>query len=386
MFQGRAVIFLGGQHCIAGDQGRCETILKIAYLTFERPNSLSGVWKKIQFQTNAWREAGHSVENFVIASRRPEVSAEAQFIGSGKFRKPYLNALVSTCCLRRSLISFQPDIIYSRQILWWPGVVWALSGAPLVFEINSLADQEYRLLSRYKYCLYLITVKRLMGTARGLISVTSEIDRQLPATGAKRAVIGNGYDLRGLIPRIPPGNARPQLVFVASKEQSWQGVDKVVRLARLIPEYNFHIVLPGFQSNGPGNLFCHGGLSGEALKVLYQDMDVAIGTLALHRKDMQEASPLKTREYLAYGIPVLAGYRDADLAGADYFLDIGNFEENVEASREEVLRFVSRWIGRSIPRDDVEKRIDCRLIENRRLSFFEGILGREDQTHTACNQ
>lgn len=41
-----------------------------------------------------------------------------------------------------------------------------------------------------------------------------------------------------------------------------------------------------------------------------RNCQVCIGTLALHRKNMTEASPLKTREYLAHGFPVIIGYKD----------------------------------------------------------------------------
>ena len=40
---------------------------------------------------------------------------------------------------------------------------------------------------------------------------------------------------------------------------------------------------------------------------------IGVGTLALQRKGIFEASPLKVREYLSYGLPVLYNYFDSDL-------------------------------------------------------------------------
>src|SRR5690606_28226927 len=104
-----------------------------------------------------------------------------------------------------------------------------------------------------------------------------------------RETIGNGYDVARTEPRQPPANERPQLLFVGSPNQPWHGVDKLVLLAELMPECDFHIVVPNYRRDGPGNVVYHGGLFGEPLVNLYKKIDVAFGTLALHRKRMREA-------------------------------------------------------------------------------------------------
>jgi len=38
--------------------------------------------------------------------------------------------------------------------------------------------------------------------------------------------------------------------------------------------------------------------------------DVGVGALALERKNMREAQPIKTRHYLGSGLPVIIGYQD----------------------------------------------------------------------------
>ena len=65
--------------------------------------------------------------------------------------------------------------------------------------------------------------------------------------------------------------------------------------------------------------------------------DVALGTLALHRKGMSEAAPLKVREYLLRGIPVVIGYDDPDLADRPWFvLQLPNTESNVRDAVAEI--------------------------------------------------
>lgn len=51
---------------------------------------------------------------------------------------------------------------------------------------------------------------------------------------------------------------------------------------------------------------------GEELDKLFDLSDLCVSTLAAHRIDLYELSPLKTREYCARGMPFLLGYKDPD--------------------------------------------------------------------------
>jgi hypothetical protein len=52
-------------------------------------------------------------------------------------------------------------------------------------------------------------------------------------------------------------------------------------------------------------------LEGEALNALFDEADVAIGSLALFRIGLESASPLKHREYCARGLPFVLAVKDA---------------------------------------------------------------------------
>ena len=105
---------------------------------------------------------------------------------------------------------------------------------------------------------------------------------------------------------------------------------------------------------------------------LYKKMDIAIGTLALHRKKMEEASPLKVREYVAYGLPVIIGYIDIDLNNEEFILNIGNYEENVVESIDAIVKFIESWKNKVIDLDI--SRIDMNKKEKQRLKFFSGFV------------
>ena len=86
---------------------------------------------------------------------------------------------------------------------------------------------------------------------------------------------------------------------------------------------------------------------------------------------MDEACPLKVRRYLAYGLPVILGYRDTDLDATDawWLLGLPNTEANVATSLPRIESFVNSVRGRRIPRDEVEPLISAAAKEAARLAF-----------------
>jgi len=89
---------------------------------------------------------------------------------------------------------------------------------------------------------------------------------------------------------------------------------------------------------------------------------------------MSEASPLKSREYLAYGIPVIGAYCDSDVDGCDFFLRLANTEQGVADAVESVRDFIYRWKGKEIDMEVVRAKIDMSVKEKQRLDFFARVL------------
>src|SRR5690606_35583904 len=100
----------------------------------------------------------------------------------------------------------------------------------------------------------------------------------------------------------------------------------------------------------------------------------SIGSLAMHRNSMLEACPLKVREYCAFGLPVILGYRDTDLEGQDFVLNIGNYESNVEDNIEEIRQFVIKWHNKVVNHTITEPILSYKYKEEKRLRFFESII------------
>jgi len=123
---------------------------------------------------------------------------------------------------------------------------------------------------------------------------------------------------------------------------------------------------------------CHGFLDEEAYLPLVARAHAALGTLALHRKRMREACPLKLRRYLAYGLPSVIGHLDTDFADATrwFLLRLPNTETNVRDHQSQITAFVEAVKGRRVARNEVEDSISAAVKEARRIEFFERVLGR----------
>jgi glycosyltransferase involved in cell wall biosynthesis len=193
-------------------------------------------------------------------------------------------------------------------------------------------------------------------------------------------VVANGIEL-GDPPPHPESQERARAIFLGSPMQAWHGVDKLAALARAFPSLDVDLVgytpeqLAETVDDVPENLRVHGRLTRIEYEPLLAAADIGIGTLALHRKGMREAAPLKVREYLAAGLPVVIGYDDVDLEGVEpwWLLRLPNDEANVASAQGRIRAFVESVRGRRVPRAEVEPLISSRRKEETRLAFLTSI-------------
>ncbi len=76
--------------------------------------------------------------------------------------------------------------------------------------------------------------------------------------------------------------------------------------------------------------FC-GRIDGEALNHQYDDADIAIGSLAMYKKNVIKGAPIKTAEYCVRGIPFIYGYDDDGLTGNEEFvLQVSNDDQRLD--------------------------------------------------------
>lgn len=375
----------------AGRQRPESATMRIAYVTEWSPYAETGVLRKLIGQIHAWRDLGCNAQIFSVSPLQDAAPAlnfdqVGEIVGHfhqrhlDRFpcaRLGYVNKIATVPRLVAQLKRYRPDVIYYRQNgPWYPGVSRLLSVAPTVLEVNTDEKSENRLWGDVFGKFHEITKAWTQDRLAGLVVVTDEIAKSYRHTNKMIATIPNSM-WGEPYPLPPTANKTPTFVFVGSPMTvgiNWHGIDKLITLARALPESTFHIVGPSAREfscgNLPANMIVHGELRGAELIDVFSQSDVGLGTMALHRKDMDEACPLKVRDYLMHGLPVVIGYWETEtqLNTAEYVLQIGNTDGNVENSIDAIAQFADLWRGRRVTAD--LSFMTRGVIEWRRINFL----------------
>jgi glycosyltransferase involved in cell wall biosynthesis len=281
----------------------------------------------------------------------------------------------------KAIKAFQPHVIYLRSAMYVFPAHLFMDIAPVIAEINTNDLTQHEELGGI-YSLYnRFTRGILLRRVHGLVTVSHElaVSSAFAFWRKPTRVIANGCQL-DKFPQLPaPSNKIPHVVFIGNPGYLWHGVDKLADLACLCRDIHIDIIgydkLPGLKSL-PDNLTLHGYLSTHEYQEILAYADIAISSLALHRIGLEEASPLKSRECLALGLPLVMAYKDTDLEDAecDFLLKIPNKEDNIQTHAQSIRDFAYRMQGRRADRELLKKYIDTTQKEADRLVFFEKIL------------
>jgi hypothetical protein len=142
----------------------------------------------------------------------------------------------------------------------------------------------------------------------------------------------------------------------------------------------FYIIGP--TGKDTDNLKYLGILPNVAANEFIRTCDIGIGPLSLHLKGLTEASPLKTRQYLASGLPIIYGYRDTDIpANSSFALELLNCKDNLDF--EAIKKFIIAVVGdahvKGTARLFAESALAYRVKEKERILFFDKVLGASAQ-------
>jgi glycosyltransferase involved in cell wall biosynthesis len=347
---------------------------KIAYALVCYDAANSGVYKKILDQVTAWKSVGHSVQIFVITDESSKAlwqkmdQSVVTLIDSNFFVK-WLNRLR----ILRLASESHPSIIYLRDSfpVWLPK-----TQIPIIIEIQSLVGQELKLRSQSKYQIFSILKKGIYSRVSGAVFVTNELkiynEFQLESQVPK-ITIGNGIDLSRIERLSQCTQVKPALFFVGSPNQPWHGIQELVEFGELNSEIEIHIVGSDGVCNQP-NVFFHGILNADQYQAIASRCQAGVGSLKLTTNHMMEASPLKVREYLALGLPVILKYKDTDLSfGEDYILELPTDSRPLADFSREIHEFLQEWSEKRVPTERIQH-LDVKTKEKIRIGFFEEIL------------
>lgn len=355
--------------------------MKIAYL-FHLNEPSVGVYKKITAQIAIWKTDGHNVAAFQVTTGTTSMLTPTKqwhlFTYKSSIEK-FVSRIKAWDDAVKSILEWKPDVVYYRYDKYYPALHRLVNNIPVVVEVNTDDVKEYFLNSKIRGLYNLLTRSLIFRNVDGIVFVTNEL-ASLPyfrQYNRKFIVIGNGIDLENYKPLPQANNKFPRLVFMGSPGQPWHGIDKIVKLALKQPPWFFDLVGVTEKDLGfdiPKNITCHGYMNRIEYEKIMAGADVAIGTLALHRIKMNEATPLKVREYLAFGLPTIIGYNDPDfLDEPPFILQLPNCENNVEENMELIQNFVKKWMGNRVARSEILN-LDLREKERQRINFIKELI------------
>jgi glycosyltransferase involved in cell wall biosynthesis len=343
----------------------------IAYVISSYNAQHSGVYKKIMDQVEFWKSSGYVVSLFVVtdsssASFWKKIDENALILFDTHFFTKVRNRLK----IIKLALESKPSLIYLRDNF---PIRIPKSDIPVVIEIQSLVGQELRQRSLVKFYLFRFLKKFMYSKVAGAVYVTRElmeVNELCLNSNIPKISIGNSINLE----RIDPlghrdGNSRG-LFFVGSPSQPWHGVSELIDFAKDYPEIEVHIVGES-QAEMPENVFFYGKLTQSEYRDIAKKCIAGVGSLNLSVNRMIEASPLKVREYLALGLPVILKYRDPDFDSKSTFvLQLPADGRPLKDFGKEINAFLVKWESLRVPRGEISN-LDVANKEKIRLEFLE---------------
>ncbi|WP_283701244.1 glycosyltransferase [Clostridium perfringens] len=147
--------------------------------------------------------------------------------------------------------------------------------------------------------------------------------------------IDNGINVKRIKIKNNKSNKKNVTLIGVAALSFWHGYDRVINGIKRYYEnggtenVTFNIVGEGEDlENLKGlveslNLNSHvkflGVKTGKELDEEFDNSDIAVGSLGIHRLNLKEVSTLKLREYIARGIPFLYAYKDSGIKESLYF-------------------------------------------------------------------
>ena len=355
--------------------------MKIAYLANHDIHRNDGVTKKILGQTTEWKNKGHEVNIYCF------VSIKGNSILTEAKQYEFQGALRLRFTLHRNLLNdlniFNPDIVYFRYNTWSRTLHKILNKYKAITELNTYDLGEFFYLfkkhrtikSFLRYLGYNLLRSIVLSRVSGIIGVTKEIIKHPSNVQFNKPTIciPNGIDFNKYTTIKDVNNVFPRigLFFIGTPNQPWHGVDIIEKISRELPQFDFHIV--GIEGKSNNNLFWHGYLEKDEYLKILNKTHLCIGSLALHRINMQEACPLKVREYLAYGYPIIIGYNDTSFIGKELPGWINCMDTSAKVDIENIEKFINKNITTIVKHDEIDF-LSNKYLEKERLKFFNSLI------------
>ncbi|HAM51821.1 MAG TPA: hypothetical protein DCP92_14470 [Nitrospiraceae bacterium] len=369
--------------------------MRIAYIFHLVDGPESGVFKKIMDQSKQWIKYGEDVVFFILTREGLSKPFKDASNGIQTFVFEYsgiADRLSKVSHLYAKVIDSSVSIVYYRYDLYYPTFKQFAKKIPVIMEINSDDVSEFRFGNRVRHWFNYLTRRYVFSNIKGFVFESHQIamSPHFAHFGKPYLVMGNSINLERFLCPPAPKNANPVVVFIGSPNEPWHGTEKIVWLAQHLKNWRFDLIgpQPTDFKRIPINVLVHGFLNQREYEPLFAQADAAIGPLSLHLIGKHESSPLKVREYLAYGLPTILGCQDTDFPdGAPFLLQIGNRPDNAMRNISEIEKFVNSWRGKRVSRDLINF-LDVTIKERERIVFLDSFVNSNERgmTNKSLNQ
>jgi hypothetical protein len=294
-----------------------------------------GIINKMQYQWDALSVLTGSVDLVCSSKQGPVLNGELaeNYQITGRWFDSLNHYALFYEYLARLANAAKYDFLYIRYPLALPSFLWFLRRAknanPRAKIIVEIATFPYRRELRAPKRRILLALDDLgHGWLKDYVDTIVTFYGQPEIFGVPCLQLQNGVD----VTRIGPSNALPSCehftMISVSNLAERHGLDRVFcGLARYMNEPNSKPAILHVVGDGPARpgltalssqlgidhaVRFHGVKSGSELDALFDEADLALDSLAIHRVNLPQSSSLKAREYCARGIPFVLASHDPD--------------------------------------------------------------------------
>lgn len=326
---------------------------KGVYIIYQKITDKTGVHKKIQGQIDAFKNAGFDMKILHM---------EALHIQGWKFlyRLPFTNVLPHW----KWFDEFGDcDFIYFRHPTFMNIPFLKLMKeikrrnpkVKIIMEIPTYPYDREMLLFKKNLPLF-IKDKIIRGKVKRYVDRIAILTLDEYVFGTPTLKIKNGFDFARMRPRTVKQTRETIDIVMAAMFEKWHGYERMIEG---LSEYysqegerkiHLHFVGDGTELNNYKKLVADGGLdayvtfygkrSVKEIQKIYDQCDLGVSTLGGYKKDYNYDYSLKSREYLAVGLPVIgAGSMDIEEYSElqEYILTFSNDGSSI--SYERIIQF-----------------------------------------------
>lgn len=328
--------------------------MKVLFVSFHNPNSI-GVHKKVLQQVEFFQKSGVEIEALFINEQHEKTEKKENIHFVKPVEKPVLSSIyyrryirninhyfyqnklaaIRYKYLKKYCASITYDVIYFR---------YPFSSIPLakftkahknkiVFEHNTVEVNEIKgsltkepELKYYYFCEKYLS-KQIFRNALFGLAVTQEIlwhENAKAGINYCKEIYKNPIDVSKFQVRQFAPNEKSSIAILIGSYDEWHGLDilcDAIRKSKREKEYDFTYI--GSVNQRVKEIFqglevnFTGALKQDEIKAEFEKCDITLGSLATFRFDVKELSSLKTREYMAMGVPFIIGCVDTAFMDAN---------------------------------------------------------------------